>query len=333
MQRSRVSTGTPSIAAIAIGGRELNDVQTRVESGSATQSVTHRSAPVEQHALVQDGQGVTITLPALTALQLYHDGTLTADPGRAVAIAYAGRPLGEHYLHSMRALAGNDLGSHVSLRFGRQPGKPLQPHDPSAWLKDLTPLQLHARGPWDPEEEYWGEEGEPVEPWAQAVIKRGIRSQFEMEQVLPGADPDEFESDPILQANALKDRGQKARAKKLLERLLVQDVRCLDAHAHLGNLAFESDVRTALDHYQRGVLIGQLSVGPAFDEVLPWGLIDNRPFLRCLNGFGLCLWRLGRFEEAETVFERLLWICPSDNLGVRMLLPQVQSRTAWSVTP
>jgi hypothetical protein len=27
-----------------------------------------------------------------------------------------------------------------------------------------------------------------------------------------------------------------------------------------------------------------------FDGVLPWGQIDNRPFLRCMHGFGLCLW-------------------------------------------
>jgi hypothetical protein len=51
-----------------------------------------------------------------------------------------------------------------------------------------------------------------------------------------------------LEANELKDRGLIARAKKLLEKLLIKDVRCLDAHAHLGNIAFDKDVRTALDH-------------------------------------------------------------------------------------
>ncbi|MGA2842612.1 MAG: hypothetical protein ABSG18_21070, partial [Steroidobacteraceae bacterium] len=53
-------------------------------------------------------------------------------------------------------------------------------------------------------------------------------------------------SDPILEANELKDRGQIARAKKLLEKLLIQDVRCLDAHAHLGNLAFDKNARTRI---------------------------------------------------------------------------------------
>jgi hypothetical protein len=110
--------------------------------------------------------------------------------------------------------------------------------------------------------------------------------------------PGTAERNDVVQLPLTIDRGQIARAKKLLERLLVMDVRCLDAHAHLGNLAFDSQVRTALDHYQRGVLIGELSLGETFEGVLPWGMIDNRPFLRCLSGLGLCLWRLNRSYSA-----------------------------------
>jgi hypothetical protein len=49
-----------------------------------------------------------------------------------------------------------------------------------------------------------------------------------------------------------------------------------------------------------------------------------------LNGLGLCLWRLQQFEEAEAVFERLLWMSPSDNLGIRLVLPEVKARNAWT---
>jgi hypothetical protein len=112
-----------------------------------------------------------------------------------------------------------------------------------------------------------GESGEPIEAWAKPIIKRGPRPMYEMEQVLPGADPEDFDSDPIL--DELKDSGQIARAKKLLERLLVKDVRCLDAHAHLGNICFDKEARTALEHYQRGVRIGELSLGEKFEGMLP----------------------------------------------------------------
>jgi hypothetical protein len=43
---------------------------------------------------------------------------------------------------------------------------------------------------------------------------------------------------------------------------------------------------------------------------------------------GLCLWRLGRFDEAEHVFHRMLWRPPSDNQGVRFLIDEVKEKIA-----
>ena len=62
---------------------------------------------------------------------------------------------------------------------------------------------------------------------------------------------------------------------------------------------------------------------------VPWGHLDNRPFLRCMHGYGLCLWRLGHFDEAESVFNQMLWLNPSDNQGVRFLIDDVRARTTW----
>jgi hypothetical protein len=62
---------------------------------------------------------------------------------------------------------------------------------------------------------------------------------------------------------------------------------------------------------------------------LPWGYLDNRPFLRCLHGYGLCLWRGARFDEAGRVFDRMLWFNPTDNQGVRFLIDEVRARTPW----
>jgi tetratricopeptide (TPR) repeat protein len=107
------------------------------------------------------------------------------------------------------------------------------------------------------------------------------------------------------------------------------DLRCLDAHSHLGNLFFDLRPQQALRHYEVGMRIGELSLGNDFNGVLPWGYIDNRPFLRCFNGYGLCLWRLGRFDEAERVFDRMLWLNPSDNQGVRFIVDEVKAKRAW----
>ena len=111
--------------------------------------------------------------------------------------------------------------------------------------------------------------------------------------------------------------------------LLMADLRCLDAHAHLANFVFEHAPEDALRHYAVGVGIGDLTLGPDFSGVLPWGLIDNRPFLRCLHGYGLALWRLGKTDDAAAIFERLLWLNPPDNQGARCLLGPVRAGMAW----
>ena len=181
-------------------------------------------------------------------------------------------------------------------------------------------LKLEERGMWDPSEHYWGEEDEPIEEWAKPIIAWGSRPEFEMEQVLPGADAEDPFSDPIIESNDRKNSGDTKAANNILMDLCRADLRCLDAHAHLGNIAFDHRPERAIRHYEVGFRIGKLSIGESFDGLLPWGWIDNRPFLRCLNGFGLCLWRLGRFEEAENIFKRLLLLNPSDNQGVRFLI-------------
>jgi hypothetical protein len=48
----------------------------------------------------------------------------------------------------------------------------------------LVPLKLEDRGNWDPAEEYWEEQGEPIEKWAKPIIARGPLRQIEMQ---PGA--------------------------------------------------------------------------------------------------------------------------------------------------
>jgi hypothetical protein len=197
-----------------------------------------------------------------------------------------------------------------------------------------VPLALREFGEWDPADEYWGEPDDddvvPIEDWAKPIIARGPRPMFEMEQVLPGSDPEDFDIDPILEASDLRRGGDVAGARELLAGMLEADLRCLDAHAHLGNMLFDHSPRWALLHYEVGVRIGELSLFDGFDGVLAWGLVDNRPFLRCMQGLGLCLWRLQRWEEAERVLGQMLWLNPTDNQGIRMILPEVRARQAWA---
>jgi hypothetical protein len=152
---------------------------------------------------------------------------------------------------------------------------------------------------------------------------------FEMEQVVPGRSLEAFDEDPILEAIERREAGDPTGARSILAGMLETDLRCLDAHAHLGNIEFSLSPRRAIRHYEVGVRIGELSLPDEFEGVLAWGLIDNRPWLRCMQGYGLCLWRLERWQEAAQVFERLLWLNPTDNQGIRFVLPLVFAREPW----
>ena len=143
---------------------------------------------------------------------------------------------------------------------------------------------------------------------------------------LPGADPDD---NPTCNAAELREAGRIDQARKLLMETLGVELRVLDAHAHLGNMAFDTFPRRALVHYEVGVRIGDLSLPTDFDGPLPWSRLYNRAFLRCLNGYGLALWRLGRLADAEKIFERLLSLNPADHQGVRFCWFDVGAGRSW----
>lgn len=198
----------------------------------------------------------------------------------------------------------------------------------------LAPLKLRDETEWDPKEEYWGDDDRQIEDFFKPIIAAGVRPSFEMEQILPGSDPEDMDSDPIGQAVDFYEAGDLDASLRVLHGCLDEDLRVLDAYAHLGNWRFgEGDSRfrseEAQRNYQAGVAIGDLSLGPGFKGLLGWGRIDNRPFLRCLHGLGLCHWALGDLKGAAKVFERMLWLNPRDNQGARFCLTEILEGTRW----
>ncbi len=61
----------------------------------------------------------------------------------------------------------------------------------------LVPLRLEECGLWNPAEHDWGEAGEPIDEWAEPIVARGPRPEIVLEQILPGCDPADVDSDPI----------------------------------------------------------------------------------------------------------------------------------------
>jgi tetratricopeptide (TPR) repeat protein len=105
-----------------------------------------------------------------------------------------------------------------------------------------------------------------------------------------------------------------------------------DAWVHIGNLRFDEGlIEEALGHYRRGEAAAlERTIGnPRTYKSVFWGDLDSRPYMRALHGQGLCLWRLGRPEEARKIFRRMLRLNPSDNQGARFLVQDLDQGLSW----
>lgn len=185
---------------------------------------------------------------------------------------------------------------------------------------DLVDLREHYEHVRDPD---------PYAPlWRTLTAKP--RRWCEMDGIAWGAFPDgDRDGSPTCDASEMAAAGDLDGARELVMDTLLRDLRCLDAHAHLGMQLFDRSPARALVHYEIGVRIGELSLPDGFDGVLPWSCLYNRPFLRCLHGYALCLWRLGRTEEAIGVFERILSFNPNDNQGARFCWYEARQGRTW----
>lgn len=157
--------------------------------------------------------------------------------------------------------------------------------------------------------------------------------EYEMEQLIPGLKRGSYEN-PIVEAVELRSSGMVFEALEILMKVVKEDLRCIDGHVHLGNLKFSDGMhdyftKIALKHYTVGVELGNFFLGDQFSGKLPWGLLDNRPYLRALHGQCLSYWALNQFEEAEKVAQQLLRFNKNDNQGVRFILPDIKKKLPY----
>ena len=128
---------------------------------------------------------------------------------------------------------------------------------------------------------------------------------------------------PLLDAEASFAAGDVPLAFTRAWRLLARDLRCLGAHALLGDIASQRFHRMSRLHYEIGIRIADEAIPADFDGLLPWAIESNRPFLRCLYGYAWAEAKLGNPEDARGQLLRLLLLDPEDQMGARELLGQV----------
>ncbi len=124
----------------------------------------------------------------------------------------------------------------------------------------------------------------------------------------------------------LLGRGAVAKAEKVFCDVVRKTPLHIDALHHLAIILDEKgEEKKALELWEKGVNIGRSALPKKFaaGDRLEWGWHENRPFLRCLHGYGIALQATGETKKARTVFEELLSYNPDDNQGVRELLMEM----------
>ena len=99
-------------------------------------------------------------------------------------------------------------------------------------------------------------------------------------------------------------------AEGIYRRLIRSYPEFIDAYHHLAILLSESDrEQEAFETWREAVAIGMDALPDRFHVgvgLLPWGLHDNRPFLRAFHALGLEYLERGRTREALEIFVALL---------------------------
>jgi len=113
-------------------------------------------------------------------------------------------------------------------------------------------------------------------------------------------------------------------AKKIYKEVIEEYPEFIDAYHHLG-LVYEEEGRDqlAFENWMKGYQIGRKALPRNFTpgrDLLEWGWLENRPFLRCTHALGLFFFDRGNLAKGIELFEFIISINPNDNQGVRALL-------------
>ncbi len=114
--------------------------------------------------------------------------------------------------------------------------------------------------------------------------------------------------------------GDRRGATKLFKRALELDSQHADAHNHLGIVSLEARKLKAAEHHFRAAIDGGQRHLEREGSKVPWGFIENRPYLRGLSNLALVLAEQKKWAEALAIHKRMLKLNPNDNQGVRYLI-------------
>jgi tetratricopeptide (TPR) repeat protein len=127
-------------------------------------------------------------------------------------------------------------------------------------------------------------------------------------------------------ALGLMDEGDYEHVFGPLRSLIKRYPEFIDARHHLAIALKASDPRLeylASDQWRSAVETGLAVLPPEFmmgRDLLEWGWLENRPFLRAYSGLAQDAMERGQTGEALAIWQDLLDLNPNDNQGIRSLV-------------
>ena len=153
-----------------------------------------------------------------------------------------------------------------------------------------------------------------------------VKKQYENEWQFMIPDNSEV-MEELYSAIDMMEDGLTVKPDNTFRKLLEEYPWLLDAAHHLAlSRLRQGDGSEALYWWEYGVDMGRRAIPLEFQvgrDLLPWEMIDNRPFLRCLDGLATARMGMDMYGEAMWLYREILLLNPRDNLGSRYLLGEV----------
>ena len=133
--------------------------------------------------------------------------------------------------------------------------------------------------------------------------------------------------DPVFEATEMEGKDKYDSLARLWEKF----PQCIDALVHMGSMSFNSTraFKSAFNCYTAAIYIAEQRL-PLDDEAeFPWSCLNNRPYLRAVNGLCLWYWKSGDFQKSAELAEKILRLNPKDNQGARFILAAVKDKEVY----
>jgi tetratricopeptide (TPR) repeat protein len=119
------------------------------------------------------------------------------------------------------------------------------------------------------------------------------------------------------------------KAIESLNKALTYDENYIEAIEELGLIYFDKDIEKSREYYQKAFDLSKKDLGGYWPKELEWGIWENRPYMRAIQGLAMIFWREYEIEEAKKLFKMLLEMNPYDNQGIRYCMAAIYKGLNW----